>query len=329
MKAMVCHRWGDPDVFTPAELDTPEPGEGQVRIKVSATSVNPVDTKIRAGHIKAAPEFPAVLHGDVAGTVDAVGPGVTEFSVGEAVHGCAGGFKGLSGALAEYMLADVRALARKPERMSFREGAAFPLVGITAWLALVDRARVRPTDHVLVHAGGGGVGHVAVAIAKALGARVATTVSGDEKGEIARTMGADDLIYYRSESVDDYVNRLTGGRGFDVVFDTVGGDNVEKSLRATRIGGHMLGIAMRTTANLAAIHERSLTVSGVFMVLPLLSGEGLAHYGEILTALDRWYTEGRFTPLVNPNTFGLNQVAEAHRMLENGSVAGKIVIDIP
>lgn len=329
MKAMICERWGDPDVFKQAELDTPEPGEGQVRIRVAATSVNPVDTKIRAGHIKAAPAFPAVLHGDVAGVVDAVGPGVTEFAVGEAVHGCAGGFKGLSGALAEYMTADVRALASKPERMSFREAAAFPLVGITAWLALVDRARVVPTDHVLVHAGAGGVGHVAIAIAKALGARVATTVSGEEKAQIARTMGADDIIRYRDEAVEGYVQRLTGGRGFDVVFDTVGGETIEKSLAATRVGGHMLGIAMRTTANIAAIHERNLTVSGVFMVLPLLTGDGLSHFRDILTALDRWYEEGRFRPQVHPARFSLTQVADAHRLLEQGSTTGKIVIDVP
>ncbi len=328
MKAMICEQWGEPDVFKSADIETPEPGEGQVRIKVAATSVNPVDTKIRAGHIKAAPAFPAVLHGDVSGVVDAVGPGVTEFSIGEAVHGCAGGFKGLSGALAEYMVADVRALARKPVEMSFREAAAFPLVGITAWLALVDRARVQPTDHVLIHAGAGGVGHVAVAIAKALGARVAATVSGEEKAEIARAMGADDIINYRSEAVDEYVERLTAGRGFDVVFDTVGGETIEKSLRATRIGGHMLGIAMRTTANISAIHERSLTVSGVFMVLPLLTRDGLTHFPEILSTLDRWYQEGRFRPVVNPAEFTLNQVADAHRMLEQGATAGKIVIDI-
>ncbi|MFW5696073.1 MAG: zinc-binding dehydrogenase, partial [Alkalispirochaeta sp.] len=252
MKAMVCNEWGDPHVFSPAEIKMPEPGPGQVRIKVAATSVNPVDTKIRAGHIKAAPAFPAVLHGDVSGVVHAVGPGVTRFAVGDRVHGCAGGFKGLSGALAEYMIADARALARMPDGMSMREAAAMPLVSITAWLALVDRARVKPTDHVLIHAGAGGVGHVAVGIARALGARVAATVSSEEKAEVARSMGADDIIYYRDEGVSEYVDRLTGGTGFDVVFDTVGGANIEKSLAATRIGGHMLGIAMRTTANIAA-----------------------------------------------------------------------------
>ncbi|MFW5695959.1 MAG: zinc-binding dehydrogenase, partial [Alkalispirochaeta sp.] len=252
MKAMVCKEWGDPDVFTLEDIKVPEPGPGQVRIEVAATSVNPVDTKIRAGRIKAAPDFPAVLHGDVSGVVHAVGPGVTRFAVGDRVYGCAGGFKGLSGALAEYMIADAPALARVPDGMSMREAAAIPLVSITAWLALVDRARVKPTDHVLVHGGAGGVGHVAVAIARGLGARVATTVSSEDKAEIARSMGAEDVIYYRDEEVPAYVDRLTGGTGFDVVFDTVGGANIEKSLAATRIGGHMLGIAMRTTANIAA-----------------------------------------------------------------------------
>ncbi len=329
MKAMVCEKWGGPDVFTKADLPVPEPGPGKVRIRVAATSVNPVDTKIRAGLIKAAPAFPAVLHGDVSGFVDAVGDGVADFSEGDAVHGCVGGFKGLSGALAEYMIADARALARKPDDMTFREAAAMPLVGQTAWLALVDRARVTPLDHVLVHAGAGGVGHVAVAIAKGLGARVAATVSGPEKEAVARTMGADEIIHYREESVDEYVSRLTGGRGFDVVFDTVGGENVEKSFRAARIGGHVLGIAMRTTADVSAIHERSLTVSGVFMVLPLLSGNGLEHFGDILTTLDRWYLDGRFAPVVNPTRFSLEQVSEAHRLQEQGSGIGKIVIDVP
>ncbi|TVQ26205.1 MAG: quinone oxidoreductase [Spirochaetaceae bacterium] len=328
MKAMVCNEWGSPDVFTHAELEVPEPGPGQVRIRVAATSVNPVDTKIRAGRIKAAPAFPAVLHGDVAGVVDAIGPGVSRFAVGDRVHGCAGGFKGLSGALAEYMIADARALARVPEGMRMREAAAMPLVSITAWLALVDRARVKPTDHVLIHAGAGGVGHVAVGIARAIGARVAATVSTEEKARIATNMGADDIIYYRDETVPEYLDRLTRGTGFDVVFDTVGGENIEGSLSATRISGHMLGIAMRTTANIAAIHERNLTVSGVFMVLPLLSGVGLEHFGDILTTLDRWYTDGRFAPVVHPAEFALEQIADAHRLLEEGSVSGKIVVDV-
>ncbi len=328
MKAMVCNDWGSPDVFTRVDLEIPQPGPGQVRIRVAATSVNPVDTKIRAGHIKAAPDFPAVLHGDVAGVVDALGPGDSRFAVGDRVHGCAGGFRGLSGALAEYMVADTRALARIPKDMSMREAAAMPLVSITAWLALVDRARVKPTDHVLVHAGAGGVGHVAVGVARALGARVAATVSSEEKAAIARSMGAHDVIYYRDEPVSEYCDRLTGGAGFDVVFDTVGGANIENSLSATRIGGHMLGIAMRTTANIAAIHERNLTVSGVFMVLPLLSGVGLEHYGDILTTLDRWYTDGHFAPVVHPAEFRLEQIAEAHRLLEAGSVSGKVVVDV-
>ncbi len=327
MKAMVCEQWGNPEVFTLADLPVPEPGPGQVRVKVIATSVNPVDTKIRSGRIPG-PDFPAVLHGDVAGIVDATGEGVSNLAIGDAVHGCVGGFRGLSGALAEYMIADARALARKPESMSFREAAAMPLVSLTAWLALVDRARVCPLDHVLIHAGAGGVGHVAVAIAKGLGARVAATVSDRDKAAVAREMGADEIIFYRDETVDGYVERLTGGRGFDVVFDTVGGENVEKSFRAARVGGHVLGIAMRTTADVSAIHERNLTVSGVFMVLPLLSGDGLEHFGDILRTLDRWYLDGRFRPVVNPTRFILNQVAEVHRLQEQGSGVGKTVIEI-
>ncbi|MGM0674739.1 MAG: zinc-binding dehydrogenase, partial [Spirochaetota bacterium] len=266
MKAMIVEQWGGPEVFQPKELPQPTAGPGEVVIRVAATSVNPVDYKIRRGLIGVAPSLPAVLHSDVSGVVEAVGKGVDHLVAGDEVYAFAGGFQGWHGALAEYMATDARLVAKKPASLSFREAAAVPLVGITAWLALVDRARLAPSDHVLVHAGAGGVGHVAVQIAKAVGARVATTVSTPAKRDLVSKLGANDVIMYRDESVEDYVNRLTAGRGFDVVFDTVGGDNVGRSMEAARVSGHVLGIALRTDANLALIHQKNLTLSGVFMV---------------------------------------------------------------
>ena len=328
MKAMVVEKWGEPDVFVERELEKPKAGPGEVVIRVIATSVNPVDTKVRRGLIGAAPDFPAVLHSDVAGVVDSVGAGVEHLEAGDEVYAFAGGFKGWQGALAEYMGTDARLVAKKPSGLTFREAAAVPLVSITAWLALVDRARVTPSDHVLVHAGAGGVGHVAVQMAKALGARVATTVSGAEKAEIARKLGADDIINYREETVEDYVQRITGGRGFDVVFDTVGGDNVERSMKAVRESGQLLGIALRTTADLTMVHQRDMTFSGVFMLLGLLRRTKLAHYGAILETLSRWTGEGRLRPVLHERSFTLQEVGAAHALLEAGGVSGKIVVDV-
>lgn len=196
MKAMVIEKYGGPEVFVEREVKTPEPAAGQVRIRVVASSVNPIETKIRSGLVKAGPDMPAILNGDVAGVVDKLGPGVTSFSEGDEVFGCPGGTKGWQGALADYMVADVRLLAKRTPSMGLPlvECAALPLVFLTAWSALVERANIQSGEHVLIHAGTGGVGHVAIQIAKHLGARVATTVSTPEKAELARQLGADNII---------------------------------------------------------------------------------------------------------------------------------------
>lgn len=328
MKAMVVESWGGPEAFKPKDIEKPNAGPGQVVIRVVATSVNPVDYKIRLGKVGFGPDLPAVLHSDVTGVVDQVGDGVTHLAPGDEVYAFAGGFKGWAGALAEYMVTDARVVAKKSSALSFREAAAVPLVALTAWFALIDRARISPVDHVLVHAGAGGVGHVGVQIAKAMGARVATTVSTREKAEIARGLGADDIIMYREEDTDSYVERLTGGRGFDVVFDTVGGENVASSMQAVRESGQVLGIALRTTGSFAPIHEKNLTFSGVLMVLPLIHREQLSHYGEVLETLARWSDEGRFRPVLVDRRFTLDEVGEAHATLEAGGITGKVVVDV-
>lgn len=328
MKAMVVEEWGGTDAFQPREMPRPTADAGEVVIRVVATSVNPVDFKIRNGSVGAGPELPAVLHGDVAGVIEEVGPGVGDFAPGDEVYAFAGGFKGWHGALAEYMATDARLVSKKPASLSFREAAAVPLVGITAWMALVDRARLQPSDYALIHAGAGGVGHVGIQVAKALGARVATTVSTAAKGDLAAQLGANDVIYYPEEAVADYVKRLTGGRGFDVVFDTVGGDNVARSLEAAGVHGHVLGIALRTNVDLTPVHVKGLTFSGVFMVLTLLRRERLEHFAEILETLGRWADEGLFRPILVDQRFALEEVGEAHALLEAGGITGKVVVDV-
>ena len=190
-------------------------------MRIKASGVNPLDTKIRAGQAAhARVELPAILGMDMAGVVEAVGPEVTTFHPGDEVYGMVGGIGGLQGTLAEFVAVDADLLAIKPANLSMREAAALPLVFITAWEGLVDRAQVHAAQKVLIHAGAGGVGHVAVQLAHALGAQVFATVSADKK-KIVEGYGAT-AIDYRTTTVEAYVAEHTGGEGFDIVYDTVG-----------------------------------------------------------------------------------------------------------
>jgi NADPH2:quinone reductase len=325
VKAIVINRFGGPEVFEPAEVPTPELRPGHVLVRVAASSVNPIDCKIRSGAVTAvAPEFPAVLHCDLAGTVEALGPGVTCFKPGDAVYALAGGIKGHGGALAELMLVDADLLALKPESLSLAEAAALPVAAVTAWEAVVERAAVRPGRRVLVHGGAGGVGHMALQLARVAGAVVHTTVSTSEKAEIARSLGADVTIRYREKTVEQYVEQHTGGRGFDVVIDTVGGDVLTRSLQAARAGGTVVTIAARSTQDLTPVHGKGLTLHAVLSLLPLLTGEDRGPQGRILTEVARLIDAGRIRPLIDPSHFPFSRVGEAHAHLEEGRAVGKI-----
>src|SRR5215813_3289370 len=198
--------------FRQAKFPLPKPGINQVLVKISASGVNPLDTKIRAGKASHAKQsLPAVLGLDMAGVVEEIGPGVTAFSRGDEVYGMVGGVGGLQGTLAEFIAVDTDLLAHKPKNISMREAAALPLVAITAWEALVDRAHVCADHTVLVHAGAGGVGHIAVQLARAYNAKVFATVS-PEKKNIVESFGAFP-IDYRSTSVEKYVGETTAGEG--------------------------------------------------------------------------------------------------------------------
>lgn len=329
MKAMVIEEFGGPDVFVEREVPTPEPGAGQVRIRVVASSVNPLETKIRSGLVKTGPAMPAILNGDVAGVVDKVGPGVTAFAVGDEVFGCAGGVRGWQGALADFMITDQRLLAKRTPTMSLSlaECAALPLVYLTAWSALVDRADIQSGEHVLIHAGTGGVGHVAIQIAKAMGARVATTVSTEGKAQLARDLGADDIIFYREESVEDYRRRLTDGRGFSLVFDTVGGENIDRSMEAAAISGRLCSINTRSTHDLSLMHAKSLTLHVTFRSLPLVHGIGMDDQPRLMKVLSDALEKGRVRPLLDDKRFPFSQIGDAHRHIESGRAVGKILLE--
>ncbi|MFT7339514.1 MAG: NADPH2:quinone reductase [Marinobacter maritimus] len=329
MKAMVIETFGGPDVFVEREVETPEPAAGQVRIKVVASSVNPIETKIRSGLVKAGPAMPAILNGDVAGIVDKVGVGVTSFSAGDEVFGCAGGTKGWPGALADFMIADARLLAKRTSSMTLplAECAALPLVFLTAWSALVERANIQAGEHVLIHAGTGGVGHAAIQIAKHLGARVATTVSTHEKAGMAKQLGADDIIFYHDESVEAYKQRLTYGQGFSLVFDTVGRENLDRAFEATAISGRLCSINTRSTHDLSLMHAKGLTLHVIFRSIPLLHGIGMEDQPRLIAAMCEMLEQSAIRPLLDPKRFSFARVAEAHRHIESGRAVGKILLE--
>lgn len=327
MKAVLLKDFGGVENLELAEVPTPVAGPGQVLVKIHAASVNPVDTKIRKNGRAIAADLPSILGCDMAGTVAALGEGVTGFSVGQAVYGCVGGVKGLQGTYAEYVAADARLLAPAPAGLSLHDAAALPLVTLTAWEALVDRARVRPGDKVLIHGGAGGVGHVAIQIAKAQGAHVTTSVSSDEKADLARSFSADEVVNYKTESVDAYVGRLTGGKGFDIVLDATGGSDIATSFAAARLNGQVVTIVAGYTADLSPMHGKGLSLHVVFMLLPMLYDHGYAidraHQGKVLAD-----TAGKLRPLVDPARFTLADVGAAHTRLEEGKALGKLVIDV-
>jgi len=327
MKAQVITGFGGPEVFREMLIPRPQVLPGHVLIRVAATSVNPADCKIRSGISPASPSsFPAVLHGDVAGIVEEVGEGVTKFRRGDEVFGCAGGVRGTGGALADYMLADARLIARKPPNLTMAEAAALPLVSITAWEGLFERARIEPGQTVLVHGGTGGVGHIAVQLAKHAGAKVYTTVSSKEKMEIAMKLGADAAILYTKTAVDEYVSKYTDGNGFDVVFDTVGGNNLALSFAAAALNGTVISISTRSVQDLTPVHNKGLSLHGVFMLIPLLHNVRREKHGDILSRLSELAAEGKIKPLLDPASYDFSRVGEAHRHLESGRAIGKVTL---
>lgn len=327
MRAQLLIAHGGPENFELQDVANPIVRPGTVLVRIVAAAINRIDVRIREGSPIGA-DLPAVLGSDFAGEVVAVGGGVADVHPGDEVYGFAGGVKGQDGGtLADFILADARLVAPKPRNLSMREAAALPLVSITAWDAL-ERAAATADDHVLVHGGIGGVGHAGVQLAKARGARVATTVPSEQAAVVARSLGADETIDFTREQVPAYVERLTQGRGFDVVIDTVGGPNLDRSFEAAALYGRIVGTAGRSTNDLTPMHGKSLTLSIVFVMIPMLHGIGRERHGRILRELAGLAEADKLRPLIDEGRFTLEQVPEAYRHLESGQATGKIVIDI-
>jgi NADPH:quinone reductase len=324
MIAAIAQASGEP--IRLCSIARPDAGAGQVLVRIHASGVNPLDTKIYAG---AAPHarhpLPAILGLDLAGVVEVVGSGVERFSPGDEVYGMTGGVGGHAGTLAQFAAVDADLLAIKPTNLSMRESAALPLVFITAWEGLVDRAAVRANQTVLVHGGAGGIGHIAVQIANTLGAKVYSTGSQRQRDQI-ESLGAT-FIDYASERVTDYVDRLTGGLGFDVIFDTVGGATLDASFEGVRRFGHVVSALGWGTHALAPLSFRAANYSGIFTLLPLLTNVGRAHHGEIMSQATRLVEAGRVRPRLDPRRFTLDSVGEAYEALTSRSARGRLVVD--
>lgn len=328
MKAMILRSYGEDARFEPADLPKPEISAGHMVVRIAATSVNTVDTMIRqmGSDLPLSPDLPAVLGMDFAGTVEEVGPGVTAFAPGDEIYGCAGGLADLQGALAEYMLVDARLVAHKPKSLSMREAAALPLVGITAWEGL-ERAQARASQKILVHGGTGGVGHVAVQLAKHLGAEVFTTVSGAKAEDIVRGYGATP-IDYRTESVADYVATHTGGAGFDVVYDSVGGANLPNSFEAAALNAQVVTTVSLLELDLSPVHFKGLSLHVVFMLIPMLYNHKREVHGEILARLAGLADAGALKPLLDERHVTLAEAGAAHDRLTGGQATGKVVVEV-
>ncbi len=327
MKAVVINRFGGPEVFETCEMPRPQAGPGEVVIAVKATSVNPVDWKIRKGSLEVfAADFPIILHGDCAGVIADIGKDVEGFQTGDPVYAFANGLIGKPGALAEYMAADARMVARKPDHLSFEEAAALPLVWATAYMALMDRFTVRPGSKVLIHGGTGGVGSLAVQLAAArLDVEITATCGSEEKCRLAENLGAKKAFNYKTTSVTEMVAEATQGKGFDVIFNTIGQAAINQSVEAAAFGATILDIN-GVFPTQGPFQFKQLGLISIFAGHPIINDFGQEKVGHCLRDLTLLAEAGKVRPLIDPQRFTFATIGEAHSYQETGNPAGKVVV---
>lgn len=328
MRAMVQREYGAPGVLHPEELPEPALRDTDVLVQVHATSVNPVDTKVRA-RATVSREWPLLLGFDVSGTVVRCGPRAPQWKPGDEIYAAPNLFR--PGANAELVAIDARSAARKPESLDHSGAAALPLVSQTAWEALNLRARIQPGQTVLIHAGAGGVGHIAVQLAKLQGCRVITTAGREESLAFCRdVLRADEVIDYRQGDLVERVKALTEGRGVPVAFDTVGGDNFVQSLDCVAVNGHVVTILGGSTdlkGRGQNLLYRNVTISYEFMGIPTAHEIEPERPGQILATIAKLADTGALRPTVR-HRFPLEQLADAHAQVETGRTIGKVVVTV-
>jgi NADPH2:quinone reductase len=330
MKAIMMTAVGNPDVLELHDIDEPEISTAtQVKVRLKAAGVNPVDTKIRHSGLLYDHPLPAVLGCDGAGEVIETGSAVSQFKPGDKVWFCHGGLGREQGNYAEYTVLDQRWVSLMPQTCSFAEAAALPLVLITAWGGLFDRGGLQAGQTVLIHAGAGGVGHVAIQLAKLKGARVLATVRSEQKAEFVKAMGADEAILYTQDGLADAVNELTGGKGADLVFDTVGAEVFKASIPATAHFGRLVTLLDPGELSLAEARMRNLLIGFELMLTPMLRDlpEARDKHVEILKQCAQWVDSGLLKTHISKQ-LPLAEAAKAHELIETGHSTGKIVLTV-
>ncbi|MFA9461795.1 zinc-dependent alcohol dehydrogenase family protein [Thiohalorhabdus methylotrophus] len=328
MKAVVMPTPGGPEVLEEREVADPvRSDERDLLIRLKAAGINPVDTKMRGGGSYGSGGAPVILGCDGAGVVEEAGPGCQRFQPGDAVYFFNGGIGTEPGNYAEYTVVDERFVAAKPAALSFAEAAAVPLVAITAWESLFDRGNLQSGENVLVHAGAGGVGHMAIQLARRAGAEICTTVGSEEKAAFVRELGADKTIPYKEVDFVDAVLACSDQRGVDLALDTVGPEVLEASFPAVRFYGRAVTLLDPKGISLKQARLRNLGVFLELMLSPLFFGlaEARAHQAKILGECARLFDAGELRIHLH-RTFPLAEAAEAHRLLEEGHMQGKAVL---
>lgn len=332
MKAILMTAAGGADVLQLADIPLPElPTPEHIRVKLHAAGINPIDTKLRKSPVYYPNNLPCVLGCDGAGVVESVGAAVNRFSPGDEVYFFNGGLGNEQGNYAEYTTVHQDFAAFKPRHVTMEEAAALPLVLITAWEALFDRCCLQEGNSVLIHAGGGGVGHVAVQLAKQAGATVLATVGSREKAAWVTSLGADRVFVYRDVDFANAVLDWTHGRGVDMVFDTVGGDTFCRSLACTRIYGRIVSLLQWScdAEQMKLARTRNLGMAFELILTPTVLGlhEERVHQRRILEEGARLIEADKLKIKIS-HILPLADAAKAHAMIEEGHTTGKIVLKV-
>ncbi|MBW4577682.1 MAG: zinc-dependent alcohol dehydrogenase family protein [Aphanothece sp. CMT-3BRIN-NPC111] len=329
MKAVLMTAAGNPEVLQLQEVPDPTiQKDTEILVRLHAAGINPIDTKLRSRGTFYPDQMPAILGCDGAGVVEAVGSGVQRFQIGDEVYFCQGGLGANIGNYAELIVVDERFVARKPASLSFAEAAAAPLVLITAWESLYDRGHLETGQRVLIHAGAGGVGHVAIQLAKLQGADVCTTVSSEEKADFVRQLGADYPILYKQTDFVKATLDWSEKKGVDLAFDTVGGEIFSQTFPAVKLYGDIVTILEPDAkTNWKTARMRNLRISLELMLTPMLQGivEEQQAQAKILEQCALLIDGGKLKINIS-QTFPLEEAAAAHQLLESGSMTGKIVL---
>lgn len=326
MRAMVAPEFGSADILTLIEVPPPAPGEHDLLIEVHACGLNPIDFKIRRGALAKGRSLPLILGFDVSGVVRGMGRSAQGFRLGDEVYASPALVR--NGANAEFVCVDARTAALKPKKLDHVQAAALPLCTITAWEALRQRARIQSGETLLIHAGGGGVGHLAIQLAKHQGCRVLATASRPESMALCRELGADVVINYREADFVEVVKQETGGRGCPVVFDTVGGETFDRSLDCVAADGRVITcVGMPSERIPQKLFRLNATLIFEFMGTPGVYGIRLESQGEILRSAASLADDGRLKPHVS-RVLAFEEIAAGHRLLEDGHVTGKLVVRV-